>query len=108
VATPVEDSNIHNALLRLRKLVMAFRSHSKGRLARFKGKIEHVRMTKGSLGVAIRDKLIKDRVLSLERDMYFLDPQALGAVVGASYQDLNQRRFNVSVRRTRLDDGAID
>lgn len=95
----VDDPNLHDVLLRLRKLVMSFRSHSKGRLARFRGKIEHSRMTKGDLGVALRKRLIADGVLSLEEEMYFLDPQALGTVVGASYQDLNQRRFNEKVRR---------
>jgi len=98
VAGPAVPENIHDALLRLRKLVLAFRSHSKGRLARFKDKIEHARMTKGDLGVAIRRQLIKDGVLTLEGEMYFLNPNALGATVGATYRDLNFKQFNDRVR----------
>lgn len=91
--------DVDEALLGLRRLVLAFRSHSKGRLARFRGKIEHARMTKGKLGVAIRDRLLKDNILSIEGEMYFLDPKALGRIVGATYQDLNLKRFNDQVRR---------
>ena len=94
-----EGKNVHEGLLRLRRLVLAFRSHSKGRLARFKGKIEHVRMTKGDVGLAVRERLIKDGILSLEGEMYFLDPNALGKIVGATYQDLNLRRFNDQVHK---------
>jgi hypothetical protein len=98
VAGPPMPANLHDALLRLRKLVMAFRSHSRGRLARFKDKIEHSRMTKGQIGVAIRNKLLKDGILAIEGEMYYLSPNALGATVGATYQDLNFKRFNDRVR----------
>lgn len=77
----------------LRRLCMSFRSHSKGRLARYKGKVEHFRMTKGALGVAIRQSLLKDKVLSLEGSMYFLEPDALGRVVGVGFQDLKLKRY---------------
>jgi len=100
-ATVVEESEseqMHEALLRLRKLVISFRSHSKGQLARYKGKVEHARMTKGALGVAIREKLLEDRILSTDGPMYLLDPKALGRVVGATFQDLNVKRFSPQVR----------
>jgi hypothetical protein len=87
-----------DALRALRRLIMAFRSHSKGRLARFKDKIEHQRMTKGELGEALRHKLLADGVLTLEGNMYFLNPDALGRVVGATYQKLKLREYNEQVR----------
>lgn len=94
-----EDANVEPVLLGLRRLVIAFRSHGKGRLARFRGKIEHARITKGPRGVAIRERLMQDHVLTREGDMYFLDSSMLGRVVGATYQDLKLKRFNPSVRR---------
>jgi len=93
-----EDQDIEPALRSLRRLVLAFRSHSKGRLARFQDKIEHVRITKGR-GEAIRRRMMKDGILSLEGDMYFLDPDTLGRIVGAAYQDLKLKRFNQTVRQ---------
>ena len=88
----------HDAPLGLRRLVLAFRSHSRGRLARYQDKIEHVRMTKGKLGVAIRERLMRDGILSIEGEMYFLDPDKLGSVVGTKYQDLKMKRFSDEAR----------
>jgi hypothetical protein len=93
-----EEQEIEPSLRSLRRLVLAFRSHSKGRLARFQDKIEHVRITKGR-GEAICRQLMRDGILSLDGNMYFLDPDALGRIVGATYQDLKLKRFNASVRQ---------
>ena len=76
---------------------MSFRSHSKGQLARYVGKVEHFRMTKGDLGLRLRQKLMEDKVLSISAQMYILDPDALGAVVGISFQDLKLKRYSVAV-----------
>lgn len=91
-------ADVSDGLRALRRLVLAFRSHSKGRLARFKDKIEHARMTKGPIGIAVREKLLSDKILSVEGEMYFLNPTALGQVVGATYQDLKLKRFSERVR----------
>jgi hypothetical protein len=94
-----EDAeNIDDTLRGLRRLILAFRSHSRGRLARFEDKIEHRRITKGTLGVAIRERMMKDEILTLEGNMYFLDPVKLGKLVGATYQDLNLKKFNKQMR----------
>ena len=55
-------------------------------------------MTKGEQGIAIRQQLLADGILSIEGDMYFLDASKLGKVVGATYQDLKLKRFNEKVR----------
>ncbi|MFJ4289383.1 hypothetical protein ACIP1U_06245 [Cupriavidus sp. NPDC089707] len=88
------DERMAEAQRVLRRLCISFRSHSKGRLARYKGKVEHFRMTKGSLGVALREKLLADEVLSLEGPMYFMDPDALGQQLGISFQDLKMKRYS--------------
>jgi hypothetical protein len=91
-------TNVDEALRSIRRLTLAFRSHSKGRLARFKDKIEHRRITKGALGVALRERMIQDGILSLEGSMYFLNPTTLGSVAGVTYHDMQIRRFNEKVR----------
>ena len=88
----MEDPRIDEALWRLRKFVIAFRSHGRGRLARFRGKIEHERMTKGS-GRSVLELLVSEEILRLDNSMYFLDPDRLAATTGASYHDCVQRRF---------------
>ena len=82
----------------LRRLCISFRSHSKGRLARYKGKVEHFRMTKGTLGVALRERLPADNVLSLEGAMYFLEPNVLGERVGVSFHDLKLKHYSPQSR----------
>ncbi|AHI66156.1 hypothetical protein [Burkholderia thailandensis] len=87
------DPRMADAQRALRRLCISFRSHSKGRLARYRGKVEHFRMTKGSLGIALRQRLIDDKVLSLEGPMYFLEPDLLGKTVGISFQDLKLKNY---------------
>ena len=90
--TKVEDPRVDEALRRLRKFVVAFRSHSKGSLARIRDKLEHSRMTKGS-GQAVFDQLLKEGIVSLRGQLYHLDPDRLAAQAGTSYADCNARRF---------------
>jgi hypothetical protein len=95
-ATPEEDSDprMAEAQRALRRLCISFRSHSKGQLARFKGKVEHFRMTKGDIGVALRERLLADDVITLTGEMYILDPNALGQKVGVNFQDLKLKKYS--------------
>lgn len=88
-----EDPRTSDALRALRRLTMAFRSHSKGQLARFKDKIEHARMLKGPVGSAVLDKLLRDGVIRLEGAMYYLDPDKLGTVVGTSFLEVKMKNY---------------
>lgn len=87
------DPRMAEAQRALRRLCISFRSHSKGRLARYEGKVEHFRMTKGPLGIALRERLVADNVLSLEDTMYFLEPDILGSKVGISFQELKLKHY---------------
>lgn len=89
----VEAPETADALRALRRLVIAFRSHSKGQLARLKDKIEHTRMSKGDVGEALRKKLLQDKVLIEDGHMYLLDPKALGRIVGISFQDAKVKHY---------------
>ncbi len=89
---PIPDLRLDEALRRFRKFVIAFRSHSKGNLARYRHKIEHERMTKGA-GRAVLNYMISEGILSLSGSMYYLDPDLLGARSGATYADCMARRF---------------
>ena len=90
---PVDDPRVIEALRRFRKFVIAFRSHSKGSLARYRHKLEHARMTKG-MGAPVLKLMLANQILSLEGNMYFLYPQRLGSLTGASYADCMSQRFS--------------
>ncbi|NRR33591.1 hypothetical protein HSX11_25780 [Oxalobacteraceae bacterium] len=97
-AAQEEDVETVDALRALRRLTMAFRSHSKGQLARFKDKIEHARMLKGPVDRALLDKLRDDKIISLSGAMYYLDPDLLGAKVGVSFLDVQLKNYSPQAR----------
>lgn len=93
-----EPAHIAEGLRTLRRLVMAFRSHSKGQLARFRDKIDHYRMLKGRVGEALLQKLIDDKIVWTAGAMYCLDANELGAKVGISFQDAQAKRYSQMTR----------
>lgn len=98
--TPTISDNpkIDEGLRRLTKFIMSFRSHSKGSLARYKAKLDHARMRKGS-GQAILDKLISDGIVKADGAMYVLEPMVLGEKAGASYQNAVRRQYGADAVR---------
>lgn len=88
----VRDPRTNEALRRFRKFVISFRSHSKGSLKRFAGKIEHERMTKGT-GQLILDHMLRCGVVSTDGSMYTLHPSALAEKAGLSYGMCMSRDF---------------
>jgi len=93
-----EAAHVSEGLRTLRRLVMAFRSHSKGQLARFRDKIDHFRMLKGRVGEALLQKLIDDEIIWAEGAMYCLDANKLGARVGISFQDAQAKEYSQKTR----------
>lgn len=101
IALPIErnedekhQDDLHIAFFSFCKLIRSFRSHSKGRLARFEDKINHSRMSK-NFGEEIKNYLMESEVIShnAESHMYYLDPNRLFEVTGASYQQVIQRNL---------------
>jgi hypothetical protein len=80
---------------RLRKVLTAFRSHSKGALRRLAAKINHSRMTKDARGVALIDRLIEDKILTLvdSGKFYQLDPDVMGKTLWVGYHELAKSQF---------------
>ena len=89
----VADPGIDEGLRRLRKFVIAFRSHSKGSLRRYRAKLDHARMTKG-VGQSILNALKEQGIISVAGEMYELDADALGSKAGATYAESMSRQFS--------------
>lgn len=92
-----DDLRVTEALRRLRKFVIAFRSHRRGALARFRGKIEHPRMVKGT-GHCILDQMLRERIVYLKGAMYFLDPGRLKWQAGITFADAVNYQFGDKTR----------
>ncbi|MFG6473346.1 NACHT domain-containing protein [Klebsiella variicola] len=88
------DDRVADALRVFRRIVMAFRSHSKGRLARLQDKINHARMLRGEDGRMLLSQLVEDGVISPENHMYYLEPNLLGSVAGASFLQVNTKNYS--------------
>lgn len=84
--------DLQRALLSFSRLIRAFRSHSKGEMARFVDKIEHARMSK-NFGKEIRERLVEDSILFRSGVMYILNTDKLGELTGSGYLNAKQRRF---------------
>ncbi|TXJ28273.1 MAG: hypothetical protein E6Q24_05695 [Chitinophagaceae bacterium] len=80
--------------IRLRKILMQFRSHSKGELAKLKDKIEHPRILKNDIGWTVLNKLINSGVIFVDAHLYKLDGTALDKHLGLSYLDLKRKDIN--------------
>jgi hypothetical protein len=89
----VQDPRTTEALRRFRKFVISFRSHSKGALKRFAGKLEHERMTKGA-GRAVLNHMLTTGIVSTDGSMYTLYPDKLAQVADASYVSIMARQFS--------------
>jgi hypothetical protein len=89
------DEHVTFMRRRLRRILTAFRSHSKGALVRLAAKIDHNRMTKDARGIALVNKLIEDKILVPfdAGKFYQLDPDVMGNILGVGYHDLAQSRF---------------
>lgn len=93
--TAAADEEVTFLRRRLRRILTAFRSHSKGALVRLAAKIHSGRMTKDSRGIALVERLKEDGILVPfdAGKFYRLDPDLMGKTLGVGYQALAQSQF---------------
>ncbi|MGD0776208.1 MAG: hypothetical protein ABSC05_25610, partial [Candidatus Solibacter sp.] len=87
-----QDPLLREKYMRLKRILVHFRSHSKGALAKYKHKIEHERVVRNKMGWAILDRLLGDQVLTLSGRLYYLQPENVDRFLGVSYDDLRKGR----------------
>lgn len=92
-----EDSHLREKYFRLKRILLEFRSHSKGSLAKYKDKIEHERVLKNALGRSILDKLLVDGILVPEGNLYHIKPDALDKHLGVSWLDLRRSKTSATL-----------
>lgn len=85
---PSADPLLLQKYLRFRRILMEFRAHSRGSLARFRDKIESDHILKNEIGHSLLKRLIQDGILNLRGSMYHLDQEKLDIHVGVTWQDL--------------------
>jgi hypothetical protein len=94
---PPNDPLLRQKYFRLKRILMEFRSHSRGGLAKYKHKIEHMRVLKNEIGSAVLKRLVADKILFLKGNMYHLEPSELSTRLGVSWQDLRKGQLQESL-----------
>lgn len=87
------DKQLYEAFGKLRRMILMFRSHSKGELARYCEKIDS-RIGKTTMGKALIDGLMQHGVLYTNNIMYFINIAKFGEVLGAKYDDIRSSEVN--------------
>jgi hypothetical protein len=82
------DSLVQEKYFRLRRILMAFRSHSRGTLARYKPKIDNDRVLRNNIGYALLQRLLSDKILTMEGNFYYLRPEGIDRHLGITWIDL--------------------
>lgn len=84
------DSQLQQKYFRARRILLEFRSHSKGGLAKFRDKIEHERVLRNELGRRILDKLISEGVLTMDAKFFYVDSVVFARELGITWLQLRQ------------------
>ena len=75
------------ALRRMKNILRLFRSHGYSRLAKSRAAIDDHRRTQGVGGLVLK-QLIREGILTIDGQMYFLNPEKLAEVTGLNFQDV--------------------
>jgi len=92
VSQPPLDTALREKYLRLRRILLEFRSHSKGSLAKYRDKIEHERVLKNEIGRRVLSALLKDGILRIESKFYHINPERLNKKLGITWQELREHK----------------
>jgi len=88
--TLTRDPMLKEKYMRLRRILVEFRSHSRGELARYKHKIENKRVLGSGVGQKVLSQLLRDGILRLSDSHYFLEPSNVHKYLGVSWSDLRK------------------
>jgi hypothetical protein len=98
VVEPVFDADLREKYLRLRRILMQFRSHKKGGLAKYRSKIEHERVLRNQIGRSVLESLVDQGVLLRDVKFYYIDSNQLSGKLGVTWQELRQHKSSQELR----------
>ncbi len=99
-AHALEDSiptDIQDKYQKMRRLLLMFRSHSKGDLARYKDKIDN-RIGNSNIGKKVLDALIEKGILYSKEMLYFIDLEKMAMELGVKYDDIRSSIINDKIK----------
>jgi hypothetical protein len=92
VTKPAIDPLLQEKYLRLRRILLLFRSHKRGGLAKCRAHVEHERVLKNDLGRAVLAALVREGILQSDRIMYYVDLAQLARRLQITWPELCQHK----------------
>lgn len=91
---------------KMRRMLLQFRSHSRGMLAKYKSKIDN-RFGRNKIGSKVLDALKSANIITEDNTMYYIDSQRMADVLGVKYDDLRSCEINDLIIKflTEIEDG---
>jgi|GEM_PF-2174244 hypothetical protein len=89
---PVLDVDLREKYLRLRRILLEFRSHKKGGLAKYRDKIEHERVLRNALGHSVLAALLQEGVLTRDPKFYHIESDQLATKLGITWHELRHHK----------------
>lgn len=94
VITPPLDADLWEKYIRLRRILIQFRSHKKGGLAKLRDKVEHERVVGNDLGRLVLDSLLREQILTRDDKFYYVDSERLADELSVTWHDLRQHKWS--------------
>lgn len=98
----LDNETLTEAFTKFRRMILMFRSHSKGVLARYCSKIDN-RIKKTEIGRCIIAKLLKERVIWSDNVYYYIDYERFASIIGVKYDDIRSCIINEKTRTFLVD-----
>lgn len=96
-AARFDDKDLMDYYQKLRRIILHFRSHSKGVLAKYKRKIDS-RIGDKSTGRVVLDALIAKGVIYSDETMYYISPEKLASELGVNFSGIRSFDVNDTVK----------
>ena len=93
------DPDLSAKHLRLRRILLLFRSHKRGGLGKCRAHVENERVLKNQVGRKVLAALLKEGILRSDPIMYHLDSQQLAAKLGITWSELRQHGSSPQLER---------
>ena len=97
VSVDSSEEVLYEAFGKMRRMILMFRSHSKGVLARYCEKIDN-RIGKTQLGKTLIDGMMHKGVIYTDNTLYYIDIAKFGEVLGAKYDDIRSSEMNDKIK----------
>ena len=94
----IGNDDLNDRFQKLRRILLQFRSHGKGNLARYKDKIDNLIGRTSAIGGKVLTAMKNSGMIYSEERLYFVNSDKVDEVLGLSYDDVFMCKINDKVK----------